>query len=280
MVKRFKGNQAKPTNRLKTMLEFSDKWDLDQQDRYVFQYFHNKLKGLEPNQVNIHGVELLKAEDGFIMTAIIRHSLQKALNIQDIRLVVRDTEGKELARKDFNMEYFGVLNSLRARAWVFDFDKDSLLVSEDEIQDKMEFEVVFEIQEPAVSRFELQLDDNWSNGLTEEQRSSLSTTLSSLDSIKQDEISVSAFNLEVVEDGVSVYVFVRNSFNNDITISNLPLQLFDAAGDLIAQLGFPLEQFTVQPTHARPISLHFPETVFKKAAPDWTSWTIKLTSQG
>ncbi|WP_186321486.1 SLAP domain-containing protein [Bacillus sp. FJAT-22090] len=279
MFKPKKANQPKLTNRLKTMLEFSENWSMDQQERYVFQYYHNKLKGLDPNQINIHGVELHKTAEGFIMTAIIRHSLEKKLNLQDIRLVVRNTEGKELARKDFNMEYFGVLNSLRARPWIFEFENESLLVSEDEINDKMEFEVVFEIQEPAVSQFSLQLDENWSNGLNEEQKTSLENTLAEMEPTKQDEISVSAFNLEETEEGVSVYVLIRNAFNEEITISNLPLQLFDATGELVAQLGFPLEQFTVNPTNARPVSLHFPQSVFKKENPDWTSWNIQLTAQ-
>ncbi|MER2006266.1 MAG: SLAP domain-containing protein [Psychrobacillus sp.] len=276
----FKTNQPKTSNRLKTLLEFSENWELDQQERYVFQYYHNKLKGLDPNQINIHGVALHKNNDGFIMTAIIRHSLQKKLNLQDIRLVVRNLDGKELARKDFNMEYFGVLNSLRARPWIFEFDSESLLVSDDEIKDKMEFEVLFEIQEPAVSDFSLQLDENWSNGLSEEQVSSLETSLAGMEPVTQNEISVSAFNLEEAEESVNVFVIVRNAFEEEITISNLPLQLFDASGDLVAQLGFPLEQFVVGSRQARPISLSFPKNVFKKESPDFTNWNIQLTQQG
>ncbi len=276
----FKPNQPKTSNRLKTLLEFSEHWDLDQQERYVFQYYHNKLKGLDPDQINIHGVALHKNNDGFIMTAIIRHSLQKKLNLQDIRLVVRDMDGKELARKDFNMEYFGVLSSLRARPWIFEFDSESLLVSEDEIKEKMEFEVLFEIQEPAVTDFALQLDENWSNGLSVEQVASLESSMVAMEPVKQNEISVAAFNLAETEDGVNVFVLVRNAFDEEITISNLPLQLFDGSGDLVAQLGFPLEQFAVGARQARPVSLHFPKSVFQKESPDLSNWNIQLTAQG
>ena len=279
LFKPKKANQPKLNNRLKTLLEYSEHWEMDQQERYVFQYYHNKLKGLDPNQINIHGVELHKTGDGFIMTAIIRHSLEKKLNLQDIRLVVRDSKGNELARKDFNMEYFGVLNTLRARPWMFEFEAETFLVPEEDIQSKMEFEVLFEIPEPAVSEFSLQLDENWSNGLTEEQSASLEKTLTSMEPTKQNEISVSAFNLSEDESGVNVFVLIRNAFDEETTISNLPLQLFDASNELVAQLGFPLEQFTIKPTHARPISLHFPKAVFTKENPDWTNWNIQLTAQ-
>lgn len=279
LIKPKKANQPKLNNRLKTLLEFSEHWDMDQQERYIFQYYHNKLKGLDPNQINIHGVQIHKTGEGFIMTAIIRHSLEKHLNLQDIRLVVSDSEGKELARKDFNMEYFGVLNTLRARPWMFEFEAETFLVPEEEIQSKMEFEVLFDIPEPTVSEFSLQLDENWSNGLTEEQTASLETTLASMEPTKQNEISVSAFNLSEDENGVNVFVLIRNAFEEETTISNLPLQLFDANNELVAQLGFPLEQFTIKPVHARPISLHFPKAVFTKENPDWTNWNIQLTAQ-
>lgn len=279
MFKPKKANQPKSTNRLKTILEFSDQWEMEQQERYVFQYYHNKLKGLDPNQINIHGVDLHKTDNGFIITAVIRHSLEKKLNLQDVRLVVRDLTGKELGKKDFNMELFGELNSLRARPWFFEFDSEALLVSEEEIQDKMDFEVLFEIQEPAISDFEVQLDENWSTSLNDEQRSSLKSTVAAMDSMKQDEISVSSISLDETENGVNVIIIVRNSFDNDVTISNLPLQLFDASGELVAQLGFPLEKFSFNPKSARPVSLHFSKSVFKKANPDWSSWKVALTAQ-
>lgn len=274
-----KANQPKTSNRLKTILEFSDQWEMDQQERYVYQYYHNKLKGLDPNQINIHGVDLHKSDDGFIITAIIRHSLEQVLNLQSVRLVVRSEDGKELAKNDFSLELFGPLNSLRARPWFFKFDSESLLVPQEEIQDKMKFEVVFEIQEEAVTDFSLQLDESWSSNLSEEQTTSMNEMLSSLEALGQDEISVSAFSLSQVPGGVDVFVLVRNSFSQEITISNLPLQLFDGAGDLVAQLGFPLDNFTVASHGARPVSLHFSESVFKKLAPDWSNWKIQLTSQ-
>ena len=279
MFRSNKAPQPKLSNRFKTTLEFSEMWDLNQQDRYIYQYFHNKLKGLNPNELNVHGVNLHKTEDGIIVTAILRHSLEKTLNLKDIRLVVRDTEGKELARKDFNMENFGVLNSLRARPWMFEFDAESLLVAHDEITDKMEFDIVFEYQEPHRSEFYLQLDGGWSEQLDEEQKTGLQKTLDSLDPIKMDTISVAAFSLAEEENGVHVSVLIRNTFTEVVTLENLPLQLFDETGELVAQLGFPLEQFGINPNYGRPVSLFFPKEVFKTENPNWSDWKIEVTPQ-
>ncbi|WP_413788927.1 hypothetical protein [Psychrobacillus mangrovi] len=37
-----------------------------------------------------------------------------------------------------------------------------------------------------------------------------------------------------------MYVIIRNAFSQVLTIENLPIQLFDATGDLLCKLGFHL----------------------------------------
>ncbi|WP_391120079.1 SLAP domain-containing protein [Psychrobacillus sp. L3] len=276
MFKPNKAPQPKLSNRLKTILEFSDLWNLNEQERYVFQSAHNKLKGLEPNQLNVHGVNLYKTSDGFIITAIIRQSLKKNLALGDIRLIVRDTEGKDIAKKDFNMEHYGELASLRARPWMFEFDNDSLFVPQDEITDQMEFVVVFEYQQKSVSHFTLQLDEKWSQDLTHDQKESLTKTLDSLNPIAVNDMSISAYNLEEQANGVTIDAFIRNSFDKEVTLNNLPVQLFDAAGSLVAQYEFSLEQFTIISNHGRPVSLFIPKEIFKKVNPDWSSWKMEV----
>lgn len=278
MFKPNKASQPKLSNKLKTTLEFSDLWNLNEQERYAFQSAHNKLKGLIPNQLNIHGVKLHKTNDGFIITAIIRQSLQKKLVLADIRLIVRDTAGKDIAKKDFNMEHFGELGSLRARPWMFEFDNEFLLVSHDEITDQMEFEVVFEYLQKSVSEFTLQLDEKSLQELTDDQKDALKKTLYSLNPLAINDVSISTVNLVEQDKGLTIDLLVRNSFNKGVTLNNLPLQLFDAAGDVVAQYEFSLEQFEINPSHGRPVSLFFPKELLKKANPDWSKWKIKVIS--
>lgn len=278
MFKPNKVPQPKLSNRFKTTLEFSDLWSLNEQERYHFQSVHNKLKGLDPNQISIHGVDLYKTSEGFIITAIIRQSLQKNLALEDIRLIVRDTEGKDIAKKDFNMEHFGELASLRARPWMFEFDIESFLVDQDQITDQMEFEVVFEYQQKTVSQFTLQLDDILSQELTNNQIETLRNILDTLNPIAVNDISISAHHLEEQVNGVSIEVLIRNSFDKGVILNNLPIQLFDATGELVAQHKFSLEQLTINPNHGRPTSLFVPRESFKKATPDWSNWKMEVAS--
>lgn len=130
---------------INTELIFDDSWDLALQEKYVFQFFHQKLAELEENQINIHGVKLYKTEKGMIVTCILRHTLSKNIQFDQISLVVKNMDGKELATKSFDMESFGELAPYTARPWRFDFEDEYVKVSLEEIVDQMNFELLFNL---------------------------------------------------------------------------------------------------------------------------------------
>ena len=99
----------------KTELDFNDSWDLVPQEKYVFQFFHQQLNDLEANQIHIHGVKLYKTERGMVVTGLLRHSLAKNVRFDQITLIVKDVDGKDLAKKTFEMELFDELGPQKAR---------------------------------------------------------------------------------------------------------------------------------------------------------------------
>ncbi|WP_166462372.1 SLAP domain-containing protein [Psychrobacillus vulpis] len=267
------------TKTYKTEIDFSTDWEIPAQEKYIYQFFHQQLEDLEANQLHVHGVKLYKVDAGIVVTAILRHSLPKKLLLEQVVLIVKDKEGKELAKKQFDMQLFGELEPCTARPWKFLFEEADLLVSHDEIENEMDFEMVFEYYEKVVKDFELYLDENWSNGLTEDQKGYVHNLVSSLEPIKVNEISIVGFHFHETDDAVNVYIIIRNAFSQALTIENLPIQLFDAAGDLVCKLGFPIGQFQIDSKQARPISLSFSKEVFMKENPDFSSWKIEMIPQ-
>lgn len=263
----------------KTEIDFSTDWEIPAQEKYIFQFFHQKLEDLEANQLHVHGVKLYTVEDGIVVTAIIRHSLPKKLRLEQVVLVVKDKEGKELAKKQFDMELFGELEPCTARPWNFLFEMNDLSVPYEEITNEMDFEMAFEYYEKVVKDFSLYLDENWSNGLTEDQKGYVHNLVSSLEPIKVNEISIVGFHFHESEAAVQVYIIIRNAFSDTLTIENLPIQLFDAAGDIVCKLGFPIGEFEIASKQARPLSLSFPKEVFMKENPDFSSWKIEMVPQ-
>lgn len=263
----------------KTTIDFSTDWEIPAPEKYIFQYFHQQLEDLEANQLHVHGVKLYTVDTGIVVTAIIRHSLPKKLRLDQVVLVVKDTEGKELAKKKYDMELFGELETCTARPWNFLFEMEDLLVPYDKLVNEMDFEMAFEYYEKVVKDFQLYLDENWSNGLNEEQQGYVHNLVSSLEPIRENEISVVGFNFQELGDAVNIYIIIRNAFSETLTIENLPIQLFDAAGDMVCKLGFPIGQFEIASKQARPISLTFSKEVFMKESPDFSSWKIEMIPQ-
>lgn len=267
------------SNTYKTELSFSTDWDIPAQEKYIYQYFHQQLEDLEANQLHVHGVKLYKVDSDIVVTAILRHSLPKKLQLEQIVLIVKDKEGKELAKKQFDMQLFGELEPCTARPWKFLFEEKDLLVSLDEITNEMDFEMVFEYYEKVVKDFELYLDENWSNGLTEDQKVYVTNLVSTLEPIRVNEISIVGFHFYESEEAVQIYIIIRNGFTETLTIENLPIQLFDATGDIVCKLGFPIGEFEIAPKQARPISLSFSKEVFIKENPDFSTWKIEMIPQ-
>ncbi|MGE6487611.1 SLAP domain-containing protein [Paenisporosarcina sp. NPDC076898] len=263
----------------KTELDFNDSWELVSQEKYVFQFFHQQLTDLEANQIHIHGVKLYKTEKGMVITGLLRHSLAKNVMFDQVTLIVKNEKGIELAKKTFDMELFGELGPQKARPWKFAFEDEHVLVPLDEIEDQMAFELLFEHHEKVVRNFTLLLDENWEMSLSEEQKEFVSKVVSSLDPIKVNEVSVTGFHLNETPENVNIFLLVRNAFSQTLTIDNLPLQLFDARGDLISKLGFPIGKFQIPAHQARPISLSFSRENFLVDNPDFTSFTIELVPQ-
>jgi len=199
--------------------------------------------------------------------------------LEQVVLVVKDKEGKELAKKQFDMELFGELEPCTARPWNFLFEMDDLLVPYEEIENEMDFEMVFEYYEKVVKDFNLYLDENWSNGLTEDQKEYVHNLVASLEPIKENEISVVGFHFHESENAVQIYIIIRNAFSESLTIENLPIQLLDAAGDIVCKLGFPIGEFQIDSKQARPLNLSFPKEVFIKENPDFSSWQIEMIPQ-
>lgn len=263
----------------KTEINFSNDWDISTQDKYIFQFFHQQLEDLEANQLHVHGVKLYKVESSIVVTAILRHSLPKKLLLEQVVLLVKNKDGKELAKKQFDMALFGELEPCTARPWKFLFEEADLLVPLDEIENEMDFEMAFEYYEKVISDFELYLDENWSNGLTVDQQGYVKNLVSSLEPIKVNEISIVGFHFEESEQAVNIFIIIRNAFSQSLTIENLPIQLFDATGDIVCKLGFPIGEFQIASKQARPISLSFSKEVFQKENPDFSSWKIEMVPQ-
>ena len=106
--------EKKTAEGIKTKLSYHPDWDLTVQEKYVFQYNHQKLPLLQPNQLSVSGINLYEYDDGFVVTAFLSSSLPQAISFEVIDLVLVDENNQPLARKGFEMDLFGELPQTQA----------------------------------------------------------------------------------------------------------------------------------------------------------------------
>lgn len=255
---------------IKTILSYHPDWDLSVQEKYVFQYNHQKLPLLQPNQLQVSGINLYEYDDGFVVTAFLRSSLPQAISFEVIDLVLVDAENKTLARKSFEMDLFGELPSKACRPWRFLFENEHKLVEE---IPKKGWQLVFELKKKTIDSLPLDLEESWKASLSEEQLVHLENIVNNLPPLKEGEVNFMGLEANIVEGkGLAATLLIRNASNRSIFIENLPLVFEDASGEIVAQAGFPLNNLEIKSQTCKPWTFVFPESAITKDNLDLSKW--------
>jgi len=255
---------------IKTELSYHPDWDLSVQEKYVFQYNHQKLSLLEPNQLAVNVINLYEYDDGFVVTAFLRSSLPKAISFEVIDLVLVDENNNPLARKSFEMDLFGELPANTCRPWRFLFENSYKLVEE---IPKKGWQLVFELKEKAFDSLPLDLEESWKDSLNEEQMAHLENIVRNLPPLREGEVNFMGVEAKFLEgQGLAATLLIRNASNRSIFIENLPLVFEDASGEIVAQAGFGLNNLEIKSQTCKPWTFVFPEATITKNPLDLSKW--------
>ncbi|MDW2876613.1 MULTISPECIES: accessory Sec system S-layer assembly protein [Bacillaceae] len=262
---------------IKTALSYHPEWELTPQEKYVLQFNHQKLPGLQPNQLSINGINLYEYEDGFVVTAFLQSTLPKPVSFEIMDLVIVDEEGNPLARKSFEMDLFGELPPQTCRPWRFLFNNEDKLA--EDIPAKG-WKLVFELKQKSLAGLELDLEESWKESLGEEQKNKLQEFVKNLPPLKEGEVNFMGLEARQSENrSIPVTLLVRNASNRSIFLEHLPLALEDASNEIVAQAGFALNNLEVKPHTCKPWTFVFPEEAIKKEQIDLSKWKAYVPNQ-
>lgn len=263
-------NNTSTEEGIKTELSYHPDWDLSIQEKYVFQFNHQKLPLLQPNQLSVSGINLYEYDDGFVITAFLSSSLPKAISFEVIDLVLVNEENQPLARKSFEMDLFGELPSNTSRPWRFLFENDNKIVEE---IPKSGWKLVFELKKKTVNDLTLDLEESWQASLSEDQKLNLENIVKNLQPLSVGEVNFMGLEANIIaERGLAVTLLIRNASNRSIFIENLPLVFEDASQEVVAQAGFQLNNLEIKSQTCKPWTFVFPESSFTKEQFDLSTW--------
>lgn len=263
------GKKTDNNQLIKTKLVYHQDWAITEQEKYIYQYNNAKLPKLAANQISIHGIKLYQYDDSFVISALLRSSLTKPINLEVIDLVVVDKNDKPIARKSFEMDLFGELPSNSSMPWRFLFEKEHHLTKTIPTKN---WKLYFELKSKGPKKLTLDLDESWKESISDEQENYLNKVIESLPALKEGEVNFTGLEANYEpEKGIVATMLIRNGSNRSINIETLPLVIEDASQQIVANGSFDLN-LEVQAYTCKPWTFVFPAETLKGDQFDLSKW--------
>lgn len=257
------------SNELKTTLSFPEEWDITDQEKYVYMFKHQQLDPLQPNQISIQGIEKIEFEEGFLIIAFLRNTLDRPFSLGDINLLVLGEDDQELARKKFETDQIGELPPLSCIPWRFLFGNEDKSVEE---LPEEGWTIAFDL---STNGHSLELDQTWDEQLSAEKKEQLKQIVAGLPQLNPNEVNFTGLTAALTQDGgLAVSVLIRNGNDSSIQLEQLPLIVEDATKEIVCRGNFTLDNFSVQANCTKPWTFIFTPNLLEKKNPDLTRWSV------
>lgn len=254
---------------IETDLSLHPFWNIPAEQSYVYRFLNNELDPLKPNQISLAGIELrLDENNDLVAIAFVRNSLNKSVKFEKVTLLALDHEQQVIARHEFDLAEIGDLPARSSRPWQFTFPQTAIVKKEFSTTG---WSLAFEIK----PKHALDLEESWSSSLSNEDQTKLRDLVNNLTPPKQGEVNFMGLQASQQDNGdLHVTVLIRNGSPNSITIQQLPLQVWDASNEIIAQGGFQLDDLQVMANTTKPWTFIFPASLLRKNDFDLSTWKV------
>lgn len=262
---------------VETTLSIHPSWDVPKEQQYVFSFLSNELSPLKPNQISLSGIDIEMNEytEEWLVKAFFRSSLDKPITLGKVELMLLSESDDVLAAKEFDLAELGEIPARSDRPWAFAFEKESQIISG---MPGEGWKIAFNVQ--SLVPHQLDLDEAWEEALSQDQKDALSKLVTTLPSLKDREVNFSGFQVQPQEDGsMAVSLFIRNGHSRHITLEQIPLEVLDASGDIVARGSFNLDNLEVKANTSKPWTFIFPSQMITKEQADLSRWAVKVIQE-
>ncbi|WP_341322387.1 accessory Sec system S-layer assembly protein [Solibacillus sp. FSL H8-0523] len=276
VVKSGAKTSKKDANRdVVTKLSFHPEWDVPQEQKYVFNFLANDLAPLKPNQLSLSAINIepALANGSWNVKAFFRSSLAEAIELGEIELLILDKEDNRLASHYFDFKELGVIPAESARPWIFNFPKSAITAEDVPAEGwKISFNLL------SLRGHQLDLDDTWKKQLPKEQQEKLAEIVKTLPKLGKTEVNFTGLQTKLNDDNsLHASIFIRNGHDKAINLEQLPLEIVDARGEIVAKGSFKLDPvLTVQPNTTKPWTFIFPAQLVTAEGADLSRWTARV----
>ena len=259
---------------IQTELSYHPDWDVPKEQQYVFRFLSNELEALKANQLSLSGIDIdfHEGDEAWLVKAFFRSSLDQPITMGKVELLLMSEDNKVLASQQFDLAVLDEIPAKSDRPWVFAFDKQNQKVAE---MPGEGWKLAFNVQ--SLVPHQLELAPTWEEALTADQKEALKKIVEKLPKLKDREVNFSGFQAKPQENGsLAISLFIRNGHSQHITVDQLPLEVSDATGDLVARGSFTLDSLEVKANTSKAWTFIFPAEMIQKQQADFTRWTVRV----
>ncbi|MED4586211.1 accessory Sec system S-layer assembly protein [Brevibacillus choshinensis] len=260
-----------------TALSLHESWEakLSTQERYALSFMAQELEPLAEGNISLAGTSLVPHDEGIEVTAFVRNSSDRPVKLGETTLVVLFGDSQLFTRQLFDLAEIGEIPPRSARPWSFVFSREHFLQVDVLL---MNWKVAFEMaQKKMVLPQQLELEESWIKSLSDAQKDSLIELAKGLPSIKEGEVNIQSVQIRRDETGaLNVMLLIRNGSAQSLSFEKLPLVLYDATGEKVAEGLFELGSLTVNANTSKPWLFIFPPESIQKQEPDFSRWKVSV----
>ncbi|MCM3791570.1 accessory Sec system S-layer assembly protein [Domibacillus indicus] len=266
------GETEAGTEEVTTDLSLHPSQTVSQEQMYVLRFLNNELPPLKRNQLSLSGIEWSEQPNGIAVSAFVRNTVEREITLGEVPLLLLNEKNELKARDTFNLKDLGSLPADSSRPWTFLFPAASL---DPRVElGKENWSVAFDLTS---RKHKLDLDEKWDKTLPEEQKENLKRIVEKLGNPAKNELNFTGLSAATLDNGdLTISLLIRNGYERNVNIEKLPLQLFDAAGDLVAQGQFNVGDFEVKANTTKPWSFVFPASLVQKENADFSKWSVRV----
>ncbi|GIO07365.1 accessory Sec system S-layer assembly protein [Brevibacillus reuszeri] len=260
-----------------TSLSLHPSWEekLSKQEQYALSFMAQELAPLEKWNFSLAGTSIVPHEAGVEVMAFVRNSTDRPVRLGEMTLVVLFGDQQLFTRQTFDLSEIGEIPPRSARPWSFIFVRENFLQVDVLLAN---WKIAFELaQKKMVLPSQLELEESWIKALSDDQKNSLIELAKNLPALKEGEVNLQSMQLRRTEDGaIHVMLLIRNGSTQSLSLESLPLSLFDATGDKVAEGTFHLNNFTVNANTSKPWMFIYPPEMILKVDPDFSRWKVGM----
>jgi accessory Sec system S-layer assembly protein len=260
-----------------TTLSLHESWEsqLSEQEKYSLSFMALELEPLQPGNISLAGTGLVPHDDGIEVTAFVRNSTDRPIRLNEMTLVVLFGDQELFTRQSFDLSELGEIPPRSARPWAFVFAREHFLQLDVLL---MNWKIAFEMaQKKMVLPQQLELEESWIKALTDEQKTSLIEFAKNLPALKEGEVNIQSVQIRRTESGaLNAMLLIRNGSTQSLSFEKLPLALYDASGDKVAEGLFELGSLTVNANTSKPWLFIFPPESIQKEELDLSRWKVNV----